>query len=125
MDELKKAKEKYSSIEIPPELNTVVRSAIENRKEKKKNLFVLRQVLPIAACLAIVAVAAFTGIHGNINPVSSEGTISPAPAAMARSLPRSMDTENKIEHEFFELGKLISTVADSCEIEQEEQIMGK
>lgn len=125
MDELKKAKERYSSIEIPPELNTVVRSAIENRKEKRKNLFVLRQVLPIAACFAIVAVAAFTGLTKSGHPSVVEETNVPMPAAMARNLPQNPTTENEIANEFGKLGKTIATVAINCKTEIGYQIAGE
>ncbi len=66
MDKIYRAKQIYTSIEIPPELNSIVASAIEKSKAPKNNRFsYIRVLAPCAACVAICVALASHGFFSD------------------------------------------------------------
>ena len=69
MDKMYKAKEKYNSTPVPPELETVVNKAIEQANARKvKKLSIAKTLVPVAACAVICLVAGLGGVLNEFAP---------------------------------------------------------
>lgn len=69
MDKIYKAKEIYNSTPIPPELETVVKDAIEQGSARKaKKLSITKTLVPVAACAVICLVAGLGGVLNEFAP---------------------------------------------------------
>ncbi len=93
MDKLYKAKQVYNSIEIPPELNKIVESAIEeSRKPVAKKVPYIKILAPVAACAAICIAL---GAGGLLSDVENEAltidgaSVGESEISIARAMPEA------------------------------------